>query len=66
MMKHQLLPDFWILTGHLREHLTKTYNQPRALNESPPRGLSSCFAFSGHIRAFDAKFHDLCERFHCK
>ena len=30
MMKHQLLPDFWILTGQLREHLTETYNQPRA------------------------------------
>ena len=30
MMKHRLLPDFRILTGQLREHLTETYNQPRA------------------------------------
>jgi len=37
------------------------------LNERPSRGSSSCFAFSGHIRAHsDAKFHDLYERFHHK
>jgi hypothetical protein len=29
MMKHQLQPDLYILTGQFREHLTETYEKPR-------------------------------------
>jgi hypothetical protein len=39
MMKHRLRPVLWILTGQFREHLTETYNEPRAKKRCRGRWL---------------------------
>jgi hypothetical protein len=64
MMKHRLLPDFRILTGQLREHLTETYNEPRAKTGGHGRWLKLVevgFQFlSLSLSVFSAIVYKLC------